>query len=204
MSCERIPEYSVSSIERFRYSEGDTLVYKSRENNYQYLVIDQVKREFRDESNTGRSTNAYRYEHQEVHMHFLHDEPLIATYDSLYRLWQECYPVDGLAACNDMYDYGFFDRDIELIVTGEPALNGRRSFKWKKLTFSDQSSDFRHLSEFEIEGTPYEYVLMFTPAPEFIDSTLSARTIYFSFKYGILRYENQDGEVFEFLHVLQQ
>lgn len=199
VSCENIPEYPVSGIEVFAYNQGETLVYESGEGNLQYLIVDQVKREFRDDSNTDRSTNAYRYEHQEVHMHFLHDEPLIATHDSLYRLWQECYPVNGRAACDLEYDYGFYDRGIELIVTGEPVQNGRRSFKWKKLTFTDQSSEFRHLSDFQINGTPYDYVLKFTPNPGTIDSILFVRTVYFSFKHGILKYENQDGEVFQFL-----
>jgi hypothetical protein len=200
VSCEDIPEYRVSSIEVFKYSEGDTLVYISEEENLHYIIVDQVKREFLDDSYTG--TTAFRYEQQEVFLHFLHEEYLIEKHDSLYQLWQECYPVNGVASCDTLYDYRYYDRGIELFVTGEPVNTGRRSFKWKKLTFNDKNREFRHLPDFEMNGTSYEYVIKFVPDPETIDVTMPVRTIYFSYRHGILRYENEDAEVFEFLTVL--
>jgi hypothetical protein len=184
----------------FRYSEGDTLVYMSDLDNLQYIIVDQVKRELIDDSHSDNT--GYRYEEQSVFLHFLHDEYLIQIYDSLFRLWQNCYPVIGVISCDKLYNYKYYDRGIELIVTGEPGAAGRRSFKWKKLTFIDTNKEFSHLSDFVIDGTSYDYVIRFVPDPATVDSTMPVRTIYFSYKDGILRYENADGEVFEFLKAL--
>ena len=54
-------------------------------------------------------------------------------------------------------------------------------------------------TDFGIDGTPYEYVIRFVPDTATLDASMPARTIYFSFRNGILKYENKDAEVFEFL-----
>jgi hypothetical protein len=196
ISCENIPEYRIASIEEFKYGEGETLIYTSDRGNTQYITVDQVKRKVDDDSNSGAGTTVSRFEVQEVVLHFQHEESLIAKHDSLFQLWEECRPEFGSESCDTLYDYRYYDRKIELWVTAEPVNRGRRSFKWKKLTFNDGSVDFKHLVGFNIDGTPYDYVLNFVPEPETIDSTMNVRSVFFSFRHGILRYEYQDGEVF--------
>ena len=196
LSCESLPEYPLAKIETFIYSPGDTLAYKSNKNNIQMLIIDGIDRSYKDNSHTGFPS--LKYEHQEVQMHFLHEEDLIIKYDSLLLLWEDCYRINEVASCDTLYDYSWYDRGIELTVTGEPVNSGRRWFKWKKLYFNDKNRDFTHLSGFVLDGTDYDHVLKFDPDITLIDSTMQVKTIYFNFRNGILKYENQDSEVFEF------
>ncbi len=87
---------------------------------------------------------------------------------------------------------------IELTVTGEPVGKGRRWFKWKKLSFNDKDDVFQRMGEYELNGVTYENVYSFDRDTTYIDSTIPVKTMYFNYRNGILKYENQDSEVFEF------
>lgn len=195
ISCESLPKHPLSSDEVFRYSAGDTLVFKSNFGNLNKLIIDKIRIGFAD--NTYTSYASYQYEYQEVYQHFLNDAIYLRTYDSLFALSRECYLGIHPDWCDSLENFEPYDMKVDFYTAAEG--NYHTEIRWKGRYFLCR--DELRVSDIELNGKIYRNVYRYIREETDVDSLRTFEALYFSLNLGILKYENRDGEIFEFLEV---
>lgn len=191
LGCSSSPEdLYLAENDIFQYQVGDTICYKSNFDNIDTLIVDEYSLSYPSDSPG--------YQMQSVRMHFSHDQKLVEKYDSIFSLYYEClnneYDALNRNYCIDKYD---LSTPMSIDIENEAGSGSFNVFTWKN------HPRFNLLSLFAknilvMNGEEYNGVYIFERDEGHIDSAIRFQTIYFCYRFGILKYMNQDMEVFEF------
>lgn len=200
--CFEHDYFYLSEHEKYLFEEGDTLIYKSNLNNFDTLVVDY----YGIGSYPDRNAYPEYHEGQTVELHFLHDKPLINVYDSILALNIECgrnnyYSEDTIPEqnCSDLYNHDSLYMSVRFYISTEREIE---TLRWKRhpvFELTECSGD----NILTINDTEYNWVYILECDETFIDSNILFKKLFFNFNYGILRYENNNSEVFEFVGKLK-
>lgn len=182
-----LPDHDV-----FKFSEGDTLVYKNSDNDIEEAIVDLYTNRIWGPS--WDSWNKYVYEHIQVQLYFIHDQAHVEKYDSLENLQLECVRDNSWDHCDSIYNYYAHHMYVDFRVESEdPRYN---MLKWKKLP-KYNLNDLKNSYEIVLQGETYKRVFILERDPEFLDSLIQVKRIFFNFEFGILKYEKMDSSTYE-------
>lgn len=193
LSCENLPEYSIPEHEIFRYSEGDTLVFKDQGDNYYYLIIDVVYNGYTDYYS---DSYPYSYQRQEVYQHFQHEEHLLRIYDSIRPLFSQCEITHSRDYCDSLYNLNSYNMRIVFATYADGT--DIKHLEWKNNYWLYPDRDYQDVGEYILNGVSYKNVYKIVFSETIYDSITPHKYLYFNYRDGILMYENKDSEVLEF------
>jgi len=196
LSCYNAKYFYLPEEEKFIFTAEDSILYMSNSNNFDTLFIES----YYLNSLPDRNAYPYYYESQSVKSYFLRDKDLVMRYDSIDKLNLACEYSNNQnhdnQYCDSLYNADSLYMRIYFNAGTRYPLENR--IKWKihpKFKLHEYSNE----NELTINDVEYHNVFILERQNDFNDSTILFKRLFFNHKFGVLRYENINSEIFELI-----